>query len=195
MSFQTMHFFLLQNTNTNVGDRTVLVPIDFHCIFEAMGTVQNIYLYVPQKKIIQVWSNIRGSKWQSFIFGWTIPLNEDKCNRKLSVCTTIIFTSTSKPIKTIEWFLPSKYVAKSCHIANTISFCPWPTISPELNVNDAYDLSSMNKRWMAYRPTGRVVNSLSDPHLPLWSYCGIRFKDNWAGTKGWCITFNMYLWI
>ncbi len=22
---------------------------------------------------------------------------------------------------------------------------------------------------MAYRPTGRVVNSLSDPHLPLWS--------------------------
>ncbi len=159
-------------------------------------TVQNIYFYVPQKKIIQVWSNIRVSKWQSLIFGWTIPLNVDKCNRKLSVCTTnyihldILANQNHWTVFTIIKICGQKLPQSKYYF-----FPPMADHIAWAQSHDAYDPSSMNKRWMEYRPTGRVVNSLSDLHLPLWSYCSISFKDNWAGTKGWCITFNMYLWI
>ncbi len=40
--------------------------------------LQNIYFCVA-KKVIQVWNNMRMSKWwQNVIFWWNIPLNQPK---------------------------------------------------------------------------------------------------------------------
>ncbi len=98
------HFWIFPKILSSFTDPQLDVAIEFHCMEkntievngfrQLFGTHirQNIFFCTQQKKLVQVWNNLRVTKWLVFIFGWTVPLNQID-SIPLSINTIIIHSS------------------------------------------------------------------------------------------------------
>ncbi len=168
-----LSFFLQMNTKEdilkNVGNQTVSVPIDFHSIFpycSVNNILQNIFC-VQQKKLIQVWNNLKVSKWwQNFHFWMNFPfkLGKENCTtEKYSLISTRVPSATEAKLTCIS----SPCTQHLCCIPPSICDTS-PKPSPptqELSVRHTTqwrNISTVKLRWHWPEPRASPVLTLNN---------------------------------